>query len=123
MQKLKVLLLKLLLFLHIRNVFGSVSVISAWKQKFINASIFDDPLIQNEKIAANSDTTCALHAIRLKWPNVLYFNSGLCHLAYVDLFTCKNAGSPTVEAKWLYRGKVYLRRLKITSSPVNILLS
>ena len=108
MQKRKLQLLKFILFLLIKNGICSISVVeSAWKPISINGSIFDDPSYQNEKKIADSEIKCALIANKLRWPNVLYFNGGLCHLATVDLTSRLNVsieGSMTVEGKWMHTG-------------------
>ena len=107
----KTQLLGLYLLLLIQNSICSVSVVSAWKMKSINGSIFTEPTIQNDAIAMDSDVKCASIAVKLKWPNVMYFDTGVCHLAQVDLSSCQNVfiqgSSAAVEGKWLYRGRIF----------------
>ena len=87
----------------------SVSEVYAWKQKSIDGSIFDDPLLQTETIAAQSEIHCALLATKFKWPNVLYFTNEICHLASVDVYSPQNEifqGPSAVEGKLLYKSKI-----------------
>ena len=107
MQKVKAKVLKYLLMLLFKHCSCSVSVYTTWKPKSINGSIFDDPSYQNDEVVTNSEIKCALIANKLKWPNVLYFSSGVCHLATVDLTSCQNVfiqGPSAVEGKWVNRG-------------------
>ena len=100
--------LELLFLLQMQHAAASVNYEQKfWAKKSINASIFDDPAIQSVEMAAYSGIQCAAAASTLKWPNLMYFNSGICRLAAVDLFICKhvvNQGSPPVNGKWLYKG-------------------
>ena len=116
------------LLLLIRSGICSVSVVSSWEPKFINVSIFNDPSFPSEEIPTNSDTQCALIGSKLKWPNVMHFDTGICHLAYVDLFRCQNAviqDSSAVEGKWLYRGMYdnCTYAYKVCSNESNVLYS
>ena len=107
MQGVNIKLIKLILLLLFKDSSCSAGVYTNWKPKSINGSIFDDSSYQNDKIVTNSEIKCALIANKLKWPNVLYFDSGVCHLATVDLTSCQNVfiqGLSSVEGRWAYRG-------------------
>ena len=111
MHKRKFWLEKFLLFLLlIRNGTCSASVVkSAWKSISINASIFEDSSYQNEIRTTDSEIKCVLIANNLRWPNVLYFNNGLCHLATAHWTSCLDVlidGPGAVAGKWMFKGRL-----------------
>ena len=111
MKKKKCLLIKFLILLLIQNGTCSVTIQTAWKPMAINGSIFEDPSIQNQKIFTSSDIKCALMATRMKWPQVLYFNNGVCNLADANLTNCHNVvmeGPSAVDGLWAnsHEGKI-----------------
>ena len=80
-------LLKFFVLLIIKEIICSVRVVTEWRLRYLNVSIFDDPAIPNAEIPTDSDLKCALLANRHKQflPNVLFFNNGRCQMATVDL--------------------------------------
>ena len=100
-----------LLFLLIKVGFCHIKLTqSAWKSMFINGSIFDDPAIPSTVLNTGSKMLCASIANNLLWPNVFYFNNGICRLAAViDMTSCHNVvsegSSLAVEGNWLLKGK------------------
>ena len=99
----------LFLWAFVQNASCSVSELTVWELKSVNGSVFSDPLFENEDVPVDSEIKCALIANKKKWPNVLYFDSGICRLATVDFASCQNVlverSSPSaVDGKWLIKG-------------------
>ena len=107
---------KFFILLIIQEGICSVSVVTEWRLRYINVSIFDDPAIPNAVMNTDSEIKCALLANRQKWPNVLYFNNGICRMAVVDLANYYHIfmqGASAVEGSLRCQGIFYYNLSKV----------